>query len=75
MHNQSKTVVAIEWIATSLLILSTALTSWNIYPLNVITSIIGGTMWTWISWKWRKSSLVVLNLVLLTILVSGLIFK
>jgi hypothetical protein len=73
MHNQGKEVVIVEWLATGLLIVGTVLTSWNIYPLNILVAITSGMMWIWVSWQWRKWSLILLNCVLLTIYISGLI--
>lgn len=74
MPNTPK-VIALEWIATALLILNAILTSINIYPANVFVALLGGIMWTWISIIWKRWSLIVLNLTLLIIYVGGLLWK
>lgn len=37
----------IKWIGTLLCLVGIALTSFNVYPLNVFLSLVGSALWTW----------------------------
>jgi hypothetical protein len=62
----------LEWISTALLIISMALTSFNIHPLNLWISLLANFSWFVTSLLWRKWSLVTVNLVIITVVAAGL---
>ena len=64
-----------EWGSTIILLCGAALTSLNIYPMNVFLSIVGNLGWLVVSIMWRKPSLIVIQLVISFIYVAGLIDK
>lgn len=64
-----------EWGSTIILLCGAALTSLNIYPMNVFLSLAGNLGWLVVSVIWRKPSLIVIQLVITVIYVAGLIDK
>lgn len=73
MALQTKWWIFIEWIATITLIIGVALTSWNIYPINIYMSAIGNFLWLLIGFYWRKLSLIIIQTVIMIIYVVGII--
>ncbi len=61
-----------EWFCTFTLILGVALTSYNIYPLNLWVSMAGNLGWLAIGYIWRKWSLFVVQLIITIIYIAGL---
>lgn len=61
----------IEWSATAILIVGVALTSWNIYPVNVYFSLLGNLMWLGLGFLWKKYSLVIVQLIVSVIYILG----
>ena len=64
-----------EWGSTIILLCGAALTSLNIYPMNVFLSLAGNLGWLVVSVIWRKPSLIVIQLVITVIYVAGLVDK
>ena len=64
-----------EWGSTFILLCGAALTSLNIYPMNVYLSLIGNLGWLIVSLMWRRPSLIVIQLVISFIYVAGLLDK
>lgn len=64
-----------EWGSTIILLCGAALTSLNIYPMNVFLSLAGNLGWLVVSVMWRKPSLIVIQLVITIIYVAGLVDK
>jgi hypothetical protein len=62
----------IEWTATAFLIVGVALTSFNVFPLNLAVSMLGNVGWLFVGILWRKWSLIVIQVILTIIYVSGL---
>jgi hypothetical protein len=62
-----------EWGITVILIAGVALTSFNIFPLNLWVSLIGNVGWLYLGYVWRKWSLLVVQLVITAIYIVGLI--
>jgi hypothetical protein len=50
----SKRDFILEWLSTATLIAGVALTSFNIYPLNLWVSLAGNAGWMLLGWMWRK---------------------
>jgi hypothetical protein len=65
----------LKWIATAVLIVATALTSLNIYPLGPILFLIGGLLWLVVSVMWKEPALIVTNLTLALVNAIGLIYN
>ena len=65
----------LKWVATAVLIVATALTSLNIYPLGPILFLIGGLLWLVVSIMWKEPALIVTNLTLALVNAIGLIYN
>jgi hypothetical protein len=63
----------LEWGITITLIIGVALTSFNIFPLNLWVSMIGNVGWLYLGYVWRKWSLFVVQLVITAIYIIGLL--
>jgi len=65
----------LKWIATAVLIVATALTSLNIYPLGPMLYLTGGLLWLVVSIMWKEPALIVTNLTLASVNAIGLIYN
>jgi hypothetical protein len=65
----------LKWIATAVLIVATALTSLNIYPLGPLLYLTGGLLWLVVSIMWKEPALIVTNLTLASVNAIGLIYN
>jgi len=65
----------LKWLATAVLIVATALTSLNIYPLGPMLYLIGGLLWLVVSIMWKEPALIVTNLTLASVNALGLIYN
>jgi hypothetical protein len=63
----------LEWGITITLIIGVALTSFNIFPLNLWISMVGNIGWLYLGYVWRKWSLFVVQLVITAIYIIGLV--
>lgn len=61
-----------EWICTVVLIVGVALTSFNIYPLNIWLSFLGNLGWMILGYMWRKWSLFIVEAIIVAIYIGGL---
>ena len=61
-----------EWTCTVVLILGVALTSFNIYPLNIWISFLGNLGWMILGYMWRKWSLFIVELIIVAIYLVGI---
>jgi hypothetical protein len=66
-------MLVFKWLATCLCLAGIALTSFNIYPLNIILSAVGSAMWAWAGWKQRDNPLLIVELVAVVFYISGMI--
>jgi hypothetical protein len=62
-----------KWFATCLCLVGIALTSFNIYPLNIILSAVGSAMWAWAGWRQRDNPLLIVEAVAVFFYISGMI--
>jgi hypothetical protein len=62
-----------KWFATCLCLVGIALTSYNIYPLNIVLSAIGSALWAWAGWKQRDNPLLIVEAVAVFFYASGFI--
>ena len=65
----------LKWIATAVLIVATALTSLNIYPLGPMLYLLGGLLWLIVSIMWKEPALIVTNFTLASVNAIGLIYN
>jgi hypothetical protein len=63
----------VEWTSTLILIIGVALTSWDIYPANVYVCLLANLLWLWLGFIWRKWSLIIVELVVIAIYISGVV--
>ena len=66
-------MLAFKWIATYLCLAGIALTSFNIYPMNIVLSGVGSAMWAWAGWKQRDNPLLIVEVVAVVFYISGMI--
>jgi hypothetical protein len=62
-----------KWFATCLCLAGIALTSYNIYPMNIVPSAVGSAMWAWAGWKQRDNPLLIVEAVAVFFYASGFI--
>jgi len=63
----------LEWVATAVLLSSIALTSFNVFPLNIYLSFTGNAVWIVVAWYWKKWSLFSMSAVICAIYAVGMI--
>jgi hypothetical protein len=66
-------LIAFEWLCTIVLLAGVALTSFNIFPLNLWVLFIGNLGWIILGIIWHKWSLTVMQIVITLIYVVGII--
>ena len=64
--------IAIEVVATFTLIVGVALTSYNIYPMNIYVSLAGNLLWFIMGILWRKWSLITIQTFISIIYMMGI---
>jgi len=62
-----------KWLATCFCLVGIALTSFNIYPMNIVLSAVGSAMWAWAGWKQRDNPLLIVEAVAVFFYASGFI--
>jgi hypothetical protein len=63
----------IKWLGTILCLCGIFLTSFNVYPLNIVLSIVGSTLWTIAGFIQRDTPLVLVEAVAVLFYLAGLI--
>jgi len=66
-------LTAFEWLCSIVLLTGVALTSFNIFPLNLWVLFFGNLGWVILGWIWRKWSLIAMQVVITLIYVVGII--
>jgi len=66
-------LTAFEWLCSIVLLAGVALTSFNIFPLNLWVLFFGNLGWVILGWIWRKWSLIAMQVVITLIYVVGII--
>jgi|AntRauTorcE11897_2_1112592.scaffolds.fasta_scaffold04700_5 hypothetical protein len=64
----------LAWLATVMLLTSSILAAFNIYPFYVVAFVVSSGMWTLVACLWKEKSLIVVNGGLMIIYILGLIF-
>ena len=62
-----------EWGSTALLLVGVALTSFNIYPLNLCVCLAANVGWTVMGILWKKWSLLIVQAVVSAIYIFGMV--
>ncbi len=63
----------VKWLGTLLCLTGIALTSFNIYPANIVLSLIGSALWTWAGWAQKDMALFLVEFVAVVCYVAGVI--
>jgi hypothetical protein len=63
----------IRWSGTILCLIGIALTSLNIYPLNLLFGLIGSFLWTVQGYLYRDNALLLVELVAVLIYLAGIV--
>jgi hypothetical protein len=66
-------LIAFEWFCTAVLLTGVALTSFNVFPLNLWILFFGNFGWIVLGLVWRKWSLVIMQIVITLIYVVGIV--
>ena len=62
-----------EWGSTGLLLIGVALTSFNIFPLNLWVCLVANAGWAVMGVVWRKWSLLIVQAVVSAIYIVGIV--
>jgi hypothetical protein len=63
----------IRWSGTVLCLIGIALTSLNIYPLNLVFGLVGSFLWTVQGYLYRDNALLIVELVATIIYIAGIL--
>ena len=72
-HVCNKYMNIIKWLGTILCLAGIGLTSFNIYPVNIVLSLIGSALWTFAGWAQKDTPLFLVELVAVIFYVAGII--
>ncbi len=62
-----------RWAGTAFYLVGMALTSINIYPLNLVFGALGGTLWCLVGIQWKDKALILVEAASAGIYVFGLV--
>ena len=63
----------IKWAGTLLCLTGICLTSFNVYPANIVLGLIGSALWTWAGWAQKDMPLFLVEVVAVGFYLAGLI--
>lgn len=66
-------MLIIKWLGTLLCLVGIGLTSFNIYPINILLSLAGSVLWTFAGWAQKDIPLFLVELVAVIFYVAGVI--
>jgi hypothetical protein len=66
-------MIIIKWLGTILCLAGIGLTSFNIYPINIVLSLIGSVLWTFAGWAQKDTPLFLVELVAVIFYIAGII--
>jgi len=72
-HVCKECMLIIKWLGTILCLAGIALTSFNIYPINIVLSLIGSALWTFAGWTQKDTPLFLVELVAVIFYIAGII--
>jgi hypothetical protein len=73
MDKKQVKILIIKWLGTILCLTGIALTSFNIYPINIVLSLIGSVLWTFAGWAQKDTPLFLVELVAVIFYIAGII--
>jgi hypothetical protein len=65
----------IKWSGTILCLIGIALTSFNIYPINIYLGFIGSALWAYAGYKQKDYALFLVEFVAVAMYATGIVFK
>lgn len=72
-HVCKENMITIKWLGTILCLGGIALTSFNIYPINILLSLVGSVLWTFAGWAQKDIPLFLVELVAVIFYIAGVI--
>lgn len=72
-HVCKEYMIKIKWLGTILCLAGIGLTSFNIYPINIVLSLIGSVLWTFAGWAQKDTPLFLVELVAVIFYIAGII--
>ena len=63
----------IKWLGTALCLIGIALTSFNVYPLNILFGLVGSALWTYAGVLQRDIPLILVEAVAVALYFAGII--
>jgi hypothetical protein len=66
---------AIKWTGTILCLVGIALTSFNIYPLNIYLGFIGSALWAYAGYKQQDYALFLVEFVAVVMYATGVLYE
>ena len=66
-------MIIIKWLGTILCLMGIALTSYNIYPLNIVLSLVGSALWTFAGFIQQDPPLFLVEAVAVVLYFTGLV--
>jgi hypothetical protein len=70
---QGDTMKGVKWAGTLLCLIGIALTSFNVYPANIVLSLIGSVLWTWAGWAQKDTPLFLVEVVAVVFYLAGIV--
>jgi hypothetical protein len=64
---------SLKWFGTTLCLVGIALTSFNIYPLNIVFGLVGSALWTMAGYVQDDTPLLLVELVATLMYAAGLV--
>jgi hypothetical protein len=72
-HVCKEYMIIIKCLGTILCLAGIGLTSFNIYPINIVLSLIGSVLWTFAGWAQKDTPLFLVELVAVIFYIAGII--
>jgi hypothetical protein len=66
-------LIIIKWLGTILCLIGIALTSFNIYPLNILFGLVGSVLWTLAGFMQRDIPLLLVEFVAVVLYFGGIV--
>jgi hypothetical protein len=66
-------LIIIKWLGTILCLIGIALTSFNIYPLNILFGLVGSALWTLAGFMQRDVPLLLVEFVAVVLYFGGIV--
>lgn len=66
-------MIIIKWLGTILCLIGIALTSFNIYPLNILFGLVGSALWTLAGFMQRDVPLLLVEFVAVVLYFGGIV--